>query len=318
MKKLKLRRDDTCVTCGVALPAGTPAIWDASARVVICLECHDRGSVSEAGPGGADDAAPSAPVETHAPAPPPPPTAPAPDSLPADSPGAPEPAPPAPPPSGVAGASARAEYERRRRAREEHIDRKFGRFAGIVKFLVDEPQSTQAWLRGSEGERKLAEGLAERVGDRAVLLHDRRIPRSRANIDHLAVAASGVWVIDAKRYKGLVERRDVGGWFKIDDRLYVGGRDRSKLVAGVQRQVEVVRNALGLEPGDDNIPVMGALCFVDAEFRWFAKPFRIDGVWVIWGRKLSEMIAAEGPLANDQVLAVAGRLADALPPASGV
>jgi hypothetical protein len=33
------------------------------------------------------------------------------------------------------------------------------------------------------------------------VLHDRRIPGSRANIDHIAIAATGVWVIDSKRYK---------------------------------------------------------------------------------------------------------------------
>lgn len=201
-------------------------MWDPVARLVSCLGC------AAAAPVASDPPAQSPPVARGS------------DPL--------------PPPSSVAGASARAENERRQRAREERIDRKFGRFAGIVKFLVEEPQSTQAWLRGSKGERKLAEGFSQRVGDRAVLLHHRRIPRSRANIDHLAVAASGVWVIDAKRYKGLVERRDVGGWSKVDNGLYVGGRDRSKLVAGVQRQVDVVRSALGLEPGDDSIPVTGA------------------------------------------------------------
>ena len=34
------------------------------------------------------------------------------------------------------------------------------------------------------------------------MLHDRRIPGTRANIDHIAVASSAVWVIDAKRYNG--------------------------------------------------------------------------------------------------------------------
>ena len=34
------------------------------------------------------------------------------------------------------------------------------------------------------------------------VLHDRRIPGSKANIDHIAITAAGIWVIDAKRYKG--------------------------------------------------------------------------------------------------------------------
>ncbi|MGP8209226.1 MAG: nuclease-related domain-containing protein, partial [Acidimicrobiales bacterium] len=96
---------------------------------------------------------------------------------------------------------------------------------------LHDPQSTRAWARGSEGERRLAAHLLRTVGDRAVLLHDRKVPRTRGNIDHLAIAASGVWVIDAKHYTGLVERRDMGGWFKTDYHLYVGGRDRTKVVA---------------------------------------------------------------------------------------
>jgi hypothetical protein len=51
---------------------------------------------------------------------------------------------------------------------------------------------------------------------------DRRIRRSRANIDHIAVASSGIWVIDAKRYNGKVEvRKPLLGTPK----LIIAGRD---------------------------------------------------------------------------------------------
>jgi hypothetical protein len=39
------------------------------------------------------------------------------------------------------------------------------------------------------------------------VLHDRLIPGSNANIDHLAIGRAGVFVIDSKRYTGQVERR---------------------------------------------------------------------------------------------------------------
>jgi hypothetical protein len=67
--------------------------------------------------------------------------------------------------------------------------------SGVVKFLSEDPQSKRAWAKGSAGERELAEALQRRIGDRALLLHNRRIPRMSANFDHLAVAASGAWVI---------------------------------------------------------------------------------------------------------------------------
>lgn len=190
------------------------------------------------------------------------------------------------------------------------LDDRFGRLSDVVKFLFADPQSTRAWAVGSEGERLLAERLQRLVGDRAVLLHDRRIPRKTSNIDHIAIAASGEWVIDAKKYKGVVERRDVGGFFKIDNRLYVGGRDRTKLTDGVHRQIEVVSSALG----DAEVPVTGSLCFIDADWKLFAKPFQQNGVWVSGPRRLAEMIAEPGPVAEEDVLSLAGRLAVALPP----
>jgi hypothetical protein len=63
-------------------------------------------------------------------------------------------------------------------------------------------------------------------------LHDRRIPGSRANIDHVVVAPSGVWVIDAKLYQGKVERRTSGPIWRRELSVFVGGRDRTKVIHG--------------------------------------------------------------------------------------
>jgi hypothetical protein len=202
-------------------------------------------------------------------------------------------------------------FEKKHRDREAQIDRKWGRLAGVVKFISDDPQSTKAWAKGSEGERRLANDLTERLGDRAVLLHDRRIPASRANIDHLAIAASGIWIIDAKNYKGKVEQRDVGGWLKTDHRLYVNGRDRTNLIGGFARQVNAVLEAIE----DAEIPISAALCFVGSEWGLLAKPFQQGGVWVTWPKNLSELVAAPGPLTPGDVMQVAERLALGLPSA---
>ena len=215
------------------------------------------------------------------------------------------------PESGEAGASARRIYEGKRRRREERIEEKWGAAAGLVKFFSKEPQSTKAWVKGSDGERRLATLLAKAVDDKAVLLHDRRIPRSHANIDHIAVAPSGIWIIDVKNYKGKVEQRDVGGLFKSDQRLYVDNRDRTKLVKGLARQIDSVLEALE----DADVPIDAAFCFVDAEWGFFSKPFRQGGVWIAWPKRLCENIAAPGPLSPDDVAFFADRLASTLPPA---
>jgi hypothetical protein len=186
----------------------------------------------------------------------------------------------------------------------------------VAKFLSDDPQSTKAWEKGAEGERKLAEHLLRTVGDRVVTLHDRQIPGTRSNIDHLVVAASGVWIVDAKSYKGKVEQRNLGGWFKTDNRLFVNGRDRSKLTSGLFKQTLAVLEALGDCYPD--IEVVPALCFVDSEWTLFAKPFQQGGVLVTWPKKLSEAISAPGSLSRQQVIGVADLLAQGLPPAATV
>jgi hypothetical protein len=44
--------------------------------------------------------------------------------------------------------------------------------------------------------------LSRAVGRVGLVLHDRSVPGTRSNIDHLAVVPSGVWVIDTKHYAG--------------------------------------------------------------------------------------------------------------------
>jgi hypothetical protein len=195
--------------------------------------------------------------------------------------------------------------------REEQIEKRWGRLAGVVKFLSDDPQSIRAWAQGSKGERILADHMTRALGDRAVILHDRRVKGGRRNIDHLVVASSGVWVIDTKNYKGLVELRDVGGWFRIDQRLYVNGRDRTDAVSGMGWQLEAVTTALATM--EEQIPVRGALCFVDAEWRLFSEPFSLNGVRVSGPRSLATAIAEPGPLDVGDITRVVHRLAEALP-----
>lgn len=214
---------------------------------------------------------------------------------------------------GTAGASARKEHQRRQQRREQQIEEKWGTgfFGHVAKTLSDDPQSTTAWKTGAEGEERLAAMLSQRLGSSAVLLHDRRVPRTRGNIDHIAIAASGVWVIDAKKYKGKVERRDKGSFFKNDYRLYVNGRDQSKRVEGMAWQRDAVVAAL---QDTVNVPVRCALTFVNAEWPIiFKKPHKFGDVTVCWPRKLADLIAEPGLLSPDDVQPIARVLAKRLP-----
>ncbi|WP_242525967.1 nuclease-related domain-containing protein [Phycicoccus sp. DTK01] len=211
--------------------------------------------------------------------------------------------------SGVAGASARREFERRKAKREERIRTRHPKLGGLILAVTDDPQSTRAWDTGAIGEERLGRGLDARAGDTVRLLHDRRIPRTRANIDHIAVTAHGVVVIDAKRYKGRPSLRVEGGILRPRvEKLMIGSRDCSKLVDGVLKQVLLVRDIIG-----EDVRVTGALCFLDADWPLLGGDFTTREVRVLWPKKLYKLLQQPGPLDSAAVEALHRRLATALP-----
>ena len=141
------------------------------------------------------------------------------------------------------------------------------------------------------------------------MLHDRRIPRTRANIDHIAVTRSGIWVIDAKRYKGRPTLKVEGGILRPrEEKLLVGRRDYTTLVDGVRKQVGVVRE-LARE-----VPVTGALCFVEADWPLIGGSFTTNEVHVLWPKLLTKRLveANEGPFNPESISAeLLSRLAPA-------
>ena len=192
----------------------------------------------------------------------------------------PPPPPPVPAPvdAGIAGASARREHDRRAAKREARIEATYGHgFVGrVVRAVSIEPQSTRAWAVGAAGEEKLARELSKLPGIR--ILNDRRVPGTPANIDHIVIAPAGVFVVDAKHVTGRIDIRDRGGLFRTDKRLYVGGRDRSKLARAMSWQVDSVVKALegaGIEPLPPVVPV---LCFIDGDFPLLFPPKAFEGV----------------------------------------
>jgi hypothetical protein len=147
------------------------------------------------------------------------------------------------------------------------------------------------------------------------VLHDRRVPRTKVNIDHIAVGPTGVFVIDAKRYNGRPHLRVEGGLFRPRvEKLMVGSRDQPNVVAGVHKQVALVRSALEAA-GLAELAVRGVLCFVEADWPLIGGSFVIDGVSVLWPKKLAGLLVADGPLDDNSVDRAHRALASALLPA---
>ena len=173
---------------------------------------------------------------------------------------------------------------------------------GLILTTTAEPGSITAWSKGAQGERRLGAMLDSLPN--MLVMHDRRIPRSRANVDHLVVAASGVWVIDAKQYKGRIERRQTGFMGTGASQLFVGGRNRSELIDGVRRQVGAVRQVLG----DSEVRISGVLCFIEGEWSLLAQAFAVEGVAVHYPKSLRRALASDGPLGRSARGDLAGLL----------
>jgi hypothetical protein len=148
------------------------------------------------------------------------------------------------------------------------------------------------------------------------MLHDRRAPRSSANIDHIAVAPSGIYVIDYKRYKGKIEvARPLFGGAK----LKIGGRDRTKLIDGLEKQVAKVTAALGATA--DDVSVYGCLCVVAPRALLadsglpVLRTLKINGYPLYSPKRLAKRLNQPGPFAAGQARMLQVELARALPAA---
>ena len=280
-KLIVLRRPDSCVACASHVPAGTWAYWFSDESVVRCSACVEGDTVSPIG---------SAASVT-----------------------------------GVAGASARREGDKRStrektraerlvrddeawRERIKHERPVLGRFVAAMTPRPEaraESQSTRSWKIGSVGEEQVAESLCAVPGIH--IIHDRQVPGPRANIDHIVIAPSGVYVIDAKKYTGRIEFR---GLLRNERRLYVGGRNRTELADRVQDQVNIVRLALG--PDHADVPVHGVLCFVDGDWGWIIRPQRLDAVHVLWPSALAQLVASDGVLDDHLVASMTRQLTSQL------
>lgn len=290
LRPLRLRYAGLCAVCAEPLRVGAEALHSRSRRKVFCIPCID----------GSREGSPVKMPMSGEPSPPPPPTEAAPPltelrllSEDAARPAA-EPEVPTALHRGRAGAGAQREYARRRANDEARIREKWGRFGGIAVALSQEKPSTAAWAIGAEGERRVGARLdrvALELG--GLVLHDRKIPGSRANIDHILIVPHGVWVIDSKKYAGRVELRRSGGLLTPRvEKLTVRGRDCTHLVDQVLKQVGLVRGCI------PDVPVSGMLCFYRAEWPMGGHP-RTRGVHVLWPRRVKQVAGARSRIRID-------------------
>ncbi len=143
-----------------------------------------------------------------------------------------------------------------------------------------------------------------------------RRPSRSQRLDHILVAPAGVFVIDAKRYKGRPHRRVEGGIIRPRvEKLMVGSRNCTKLLTSVHKQIDVVGGALASAGITDMAPVRGMLCFIDAEWPLIGGAFAMADVDILWPTKIAERAFAAHTIAADHIARIHAELAAHFPQA---
>ena len=112
--------------------------------------------------------------------------------------------------------------------------------AALVGWRLRFRPSTQArtWQRGAQGERRTARLLGRLTRDGYVVFHDLAVPGSDANVDHLVIGRSGVFVIDSKQWTGQVHQG-------VDGLVWHNHYPLDRTLATVRWEAEAISHLLG-------------------------------------------------------------------------
>jgi hypothetical protein len=217
--------------------------------------------------------------------------------------------PPVVPDVGVPGASLDRDHQRRTAARETRVRARHPHIGGLLLKLAGPARTTEAFAVGAAGEREAAERLQRELGESVLFLFNRKRGTGRVggDIDIIAIAPSGVWIIDPKKYIGKKVRVNRAG-----DMFMIDGRRRPRLTESMRRQIDSV--TAGVRGGPvSTAPMRAAYCFLGADLPWGS--LVVDGVPALGMRGLIKALRAPGPLGAEQRSRLHTDLALRFPPA---
>jgi Nuclease-related domain len=136
-----------------------------------------------------------------------------------------------------------------------------------------------AWRRGAVGERRTARLLDPLERHGWAILHDLALPGSRANLDHLVIGPSGVFVIDSKHYRGRLLLDPAG-------RLWHGRYPLAPTLRAVSFEADQAAQVLP----DPGVVVLPVVAIHGAQVPW--GKVVIEGVPVVAARHLPTMLRA--------------------------
>lgn len=180
------------------------------------------------------------------------------------------------------------------------------KLGGLLLALRDDPVHVRAWATGAGGEEEFGRRLSAVAGDQLKVLHDRKLPRSSANVDHVAVTLEAVWVLDAKRYMGKVENPAGTGCSPAEHRICTSGgaRPSSWRVCSARSR----SSSRSWSPSPPSVAWRRSRyaerwCSSSADFGLSAShPLGVNGVWVGCGRAIRKRLSeqTQGPPATSQ------------------
>ncbi len=201
----------------------------------------------------------------------------------------------------------------RKRRRASVTDSNAGHNGNVAR-RAGSRSAVRAWVQRSEHERRSTPRL-ELDGDGVVVLNDRRVPGSKLSIDLIAVSPAGVFVIDAKNYKGLVHTKRLGPvWDLGPHQLHIGRRNRTASIEDVTKKVDAVREVLRTTVWGPDVPVRAVLCLTRAEWG-YAAALEVSDVLVGWPQLIAGKMKEPVVMDSSTVQEVSEMIAERLPTA---
>jgi hypothetical protein len=160
-------------------------------------------------------------------------------------------------------------------------------------------EQVMTWRRGAAGERRTARLLDRLVRDGFVVFHDLAVPDSDANVDHLVIGPSGVFVIDSKLWTGSVHQGSDGLAWHNHYRL-------GRTLETVRWEAQVIGRLLGTRAA-------AVVCVHGAHVH--GGGLEVQGVAILPGHLLRSALGFEGVLSDADVALLATTARASLRPA---
>jgi hypothetical protein len=173
--------------------------------------------------------------------------------------------------------------------------------AALVGWRLRFRPSGQArtWQRGAQGERHTARLLRRLPREGFVVFHDLAVPDSDANVDHLAIGSTGVFVIDSKQWTGSVHQ-------SADGLAWHNHTPLGRTLATVRWEADTISRLLGTR-------VTPLLCVHGAHVQ--GGGLHTHGVAIVPAALLRSALGQDGVLSDADVAVLAATATTRLRPA---